>query len=225
MPGDFVLTFNVIVLANSLESQFPHRSEYWWTLLPGNLDQACTCLSMPQWVEQLKTCEDEDSFLTTYQSFLDTTWQAVEERSQVTDTFPYVLPNHTELPRAYYMKNRTLLVHNQLVWGPGADDDRPVMPTAQEGSQPKSSSGGTMILLSGGSGEGRNPLDGDDGDDPNKRKSDAAPSKGDESQDPKKKEKEKEATIQESEKTGAEKAAQEKIDNLERQLKEAQGRC
>ena len=31
VPGDFVLTFNVLVLANSLESQFPHRSEYWWT--------------------------------------------------------------------------------------------------------------------------------------------------------------------------------------------------
>ena len=36
IPGDFVLTFNVIVLANSLESQFPYKSEYWWTL-----DQAC----------------------------------------------------------------------------------------------------------------------------------------------------------------------------------------
>ena len=96
IPGDFVLTFNVLVLANSLESQFPHRSEYWWTLLPGNLDQACMCLSMQQWVEQLKTCEDEDSFLTTYQSFLDTTWQAVEERSQVTDTFPYVLPTQLQ---------------------------------------------------------------------------------------------------------------------------------
>ena len=31
VPGDFVLTFNVLTLANSLESQFPHRSEYWWT--------------------------------------------------------------------------------------------------------------------------------------------------------------------------------------------------
>ena len=189
--------------------------------MPGNLDQACTCLSMPQWVEYLKTCEDEDSFLTTYQSFLDTTWQAMEERSQVTDTFPYVLPSHAELLKAYYMKNRTLLVHNQLVWGPGADDDRPVVPTAKEGSQPKSSSGGTMYLLSGGSGEGRHPSDGDDGDDPNKRKSDAAPSKGDESQDPEEKKEEKEDTIQEPKKTDAEKAAQDKIDNLERQLQEA----
>ena len=31
VPGDFVLTFNVLTLANSLESQLPHRSEYWWT--------------------------------------------------------------------------------------------------------------------------------------------------------------------------------------------------
>ena len=46
VPGDFFLTFNVLVLANSLEGEFPHRAEYWWTLLPGTLDQACTCLSM-----------------------------------------------------------------------------------------------------------------------------------------------------------------------------------
>ena len=127
-PGDFVLTFNVLVLVNSLESQFPHKSEYWWTLLPGNLDQACMCLSM----QQLKTCEDEDSFLTTYQSFLDTTWQAVEERHQATDTFPYVLPTDTEVRKAYKKKNRTLLVHNQFAWGPEAENDHPVVPTAQE---------------------------------------------------------------------------------------------
>ena len=95
----------------------------------------------------------------------------MEERSQVTDTFPYVLPNHSRIAQgACYMKNRTLLVHNQLVWGPGADDDRPVVSTAQEGSQPKSSSGGTLVLLSGGSGEGEIPSGGNDGDDPNKRK-------------------------------------------------------
>ena len=28
-----------------------------WTL-----DQACMCLSMQQWVDQLKTCEDEETF-------------------------------------------------------------------------------------------------------------------------------------------------------------------
>ena len=179
------------------------------------------CLAMQQWVEQLKTCEDEDSFLTTYQSFLDTTWLAVEERSQVTDTFPYILPTQAEVRRAYYLKNRTLLVHNQFVWRPEADDDRPVVPTAQEGSQPKSSSGGTMILLSGGSGGGGAPSDGNDGDDPNKGNSDTTPSKGDESQNPEKKEEEKEATTQEPEKSSAERAAQEKIENLERQLKEA----
>ena len=60
VPGDFVLTFGVLVLANSLESNFPHRSEYWWSQLEGTLDQACMCFSMQQWVDQLKTCEDEE---------------------------------------------------------------------------------------------------------------------------------------------------------------------
>ena len=144
-----------------------------------------------------------------------------KRRSQVTDTFPCVLPTQPEVLRAHYLKNRTLLVHNQLVWGSEADEDRPVVSTAQEGSQPKSSSGGTLILLSGGSVGGEIPSGGSDGDDPHKRKSDAPPSKGDESQDPDKKKEEKEATIQEPEKTSAERAAQEKIDNLERQLQEA----
>ena len=164
---------------------------------------------------------DEDSFLTTYQGFLDTTWQAVEERHQVTEKFPYVLPTDPVVRRAYYMKNRTLLVHNQLMWGPEAESDRPVVPTAQEGSRQKSSSGGTLILLSGGSGGGDIPSGGNDGDDPDKRKSDKPSSKGGDSQDPEKKKEEQEATTKEPEKTSAEREAQEKIDSLERQLKEA----
>ena len=60
VPGDFILTFNILALANSLETQFPYRSEYWWTLLPGTLDQACICLSMQQWVDELKTCKPPD---------------------------------------------------------------------------------------------------------------------------------------------------------------------
>ena len=134
VPGDFVLIFNVLVLANSLESQFPHRSEYWWTQLEGTLDQACMCLSMQQWVDQLKTCKDEETFKTTYQSFLNTTWEAIQGQQQTTNTFPYVLPTQPEVRKAYYMKNRTLILHNQIVWGPGADDDRPVIPKQQEGS-------------------------------------------------------------------------------------------
>ena len=43
-------------------SQFPHRAEYWWTHLEGTLDQACTCLSMQAWIDQLKTCESEERF-------------------------------------------------------------------------------------------------------------------------------------------------------------------
>ena len=38
IPGDFILTFHILALASSLEREFPHRVEYWWTILPGNLD-------------------------------------------------------------------------------------------------------------------------------------------------------------------------------------------
>ena len=82
VPGDFVLTFNTLVLANKLESQFPHRAEYWWTHLEGTLDQACTCLSMQAWIDQLKTCDNEESFKTTYQGFLDSTWLALQGEKQ-----------------------------------------------------------------------------------------------------------------------------------------------
>ena len=111
-----MLTFGILTLANSLEPQFPHRSEYWWTQLDGTLDQACTCFSMQAWIDQLETCENEESFKTTYQSFLDTTWQALLGEQQCTGTgdFPYVQPAEDEIRRAYYMKNRTLLLHNQL---------------------------------------------------------------------------------------------------------------
>ena len=87
VPGDFVLTFNVLVVANSLESQFPHRSEYWWTQLEGTLDQAFMCLSMQQWVDQLKTCKDEETFKTTYQSFVNITWEAIQGQQQTTKRF------------------------------------------------------------------------------------------------------------------------------------------
>ena len=129
VPGDFILIFNIIALASSLEREFPYRAEYWWTLLPGTLDQACMCLSMQRWVDELKTCESEESFLTTYQSFLDTTWEAVENRVPSSDTFPYVKPTPQELSVAYYMKNRALILHNRIVWGPDADKDNPKPPS------------------------------------------------------------------------------------------------
>ena len=132
VPGDFVLTFNVLVLANKFESQFPHRAEYWWTQLPGNLDEACMCFSMKSWVDQLATCRDEESFRTTYQSFLDTTWQALQGFQQWTGHFPYLKATDEEVRKAYYMKNRTLLLHNQIVWGKEADDDQPVVPGREE---------------------------------------------------------------------------------------------
>ena len=123
VPGDFILIFHVLMLASSLDKKFPHRAEYWWTILPGNLDQACMCLSMQQWVDQLRTCETEESFLTTYQSFLETTWEMVANRAPASGTFPYVGPTQQELSVAYHMKNRALILHDKIVWGPQADEE------------------------------------------------------------------------------------------------------
>ena len=221
VPGDFILTFHIIALANSLESQFPHRSEYWWTLLPGTLDQACICLSMQQWVDELKTCKDEESFLTAFQSFLDTTWEAFEERRQITDTFPYVYPTQEELRIAYFMKNRALMLHDRLVWGPGADEDKPKAPSKQQESKSKQShESSSAVVDPTGSSAQQTEGDGDD-EDPNKKKpSETSQGKGDESQDPEKKEEEKEASVDKPQ-SSAEKEAQDKIDNLMQQLKEA----
>ena len=204
VPGGFVLTFGILVLANSLESNFPHRSEDWWTQLEGTLDQACMCFSMQQWVDQLKTCEDEEGFKTTYQSFLDTTWQAIQGHQQTTDTFPYVQPTGQEIKKAYYMKNRTLILHNQIVWGPGADEDQPVIPEQQGRSTRRSPAKDTGLRLPTEFSEKRaRSGDDDDDDDPNKRRPDSDPrGKGDESQDPTKKKDEEEATTEDPEKSG-----------------------
>ena len=179
IPGDFILIFHILALASSLEREFPYRSEYWWTLLPGTLDQACMCLSMQRWVDELKTCENEESFLTTYQSFLDTTWEAFENRAQFTNAFPYVQPTLQELSVAYYMKNRALILHNRMVWGPDADKDNPKAPSSQQEFKSKPSHEGasvgddimdTSVPPVGG--------DGDD-EDPNRKKpSDTSQGKG-----------------------------------------------
>ena len=216
------MIFNVLALASSLEGEFPHRAEYWWTLLPGTLDQACTCLSMQKWVDELKTCETEESFLTTYQSFLDTTWEAVENRVPTSDTFlPYVKPTPQELSVAYYMKNRALILHNRIVWGPDADKDNPRTHSKQSESKSKPSqegaSAGDDIIDASAPPEGGN---GDD-EDPNRKKpDDASQRKGDESQDPEKKKEEKEASIDKPQ-SSAEKEAQDKIDELMQKLQEA----
>ena len=97
---------------------------------------------MQAWVDVLKTCEDEESFLTTYQSFLDTTWEAMENRVPSTDSFPYIQPTPQELGVAYYMKNRALILHNRLVWGPDADKDNPKPPSKQQESKSKPSQEG-----------------------------------------------------------------------------------
>ena len=183
------------------------------------------CFSMKQWVDQLKTCQDEESFRTTYQSFLNTTWQAIQGHQQTTNTFPYVQPTQQEVKKAYYMRNRTLILHNQIVWGEGADDDRPAIPKQQERTTRRSSTEDTGRRLPTEYSEKRTRSGDDDGDDPNKRRPDAdPPGKGDESQDPTKKKDEKEATSKDSEKpeeTSTDKAAQDRIKDLERQLKQA----
>ena len=188
--------------------------------MPGTLDQACICFSMPLWVDQLATCKDEESFKTTYQSFLDTTWQALQGLQQCMRQFPYLRPTEAEAIKAYYMKNRTLILHNQIVWGKEADDDRPVIPSQEEQSHQDSSRRDEASST-----QDKRGRSGDhDEDDPNERKSNAnPPSKGDEAQDQEKKEDEKEATAESGEKgqTAAEREALEKVRELKRKLKEA----
>ena len=136
---------------------------------------------MQAWIDHLKTCENEESFKTTYQSFLDTTWQALQGVQQCTGDFPYVQPTTEEITRAYYMKNRTLILHNQIVWGEGADDDRPMIPTQGEPPQQESSRRGTSR-----SARKRKDRSGDhgDSDDPHDPGSSAnPPSRGDEAHD------------------------------------------
>ena len=221
------MTFHVLALANTFESQFPHRSEYWWTQLPGNLDQACVCFSRQAWVDQLATCKDEESFLTTYQSFLETTWQALQGLQQCTGDFPYQRPTDAETRKAYYMKNRTSL-HNQIVWGKGADEDQPVIPRQGEQSHQQQSTRRAASSAQTSTGKRGMSVDRDD-DDPNERKSDAnPPSKGDEAQDKQKKKEGQEATHdggEQKEKTVAEQERDEALENvrkLNQQLKEAQ---
>ena len=56
-PGVLVLTFNVMVLATGWEHRFPHRREYWHTILPRTLGQACACFSCERWVHELHNAE------------------------------------------------------------------------------------------------------------------------------------------------------------------------
>ena len=91
-------------------------------------------------------------------------------------------------------------------------------PPCKKIPQPKSSSGGDIDLT-----EwvvqmvGEAPSGGADGDDPNKKRSDAPPVKGDESQDPDKKTGRKRKLPLRNQR----KLAQDRIENLERQLQEA----
>ena len=133
----------------------------------------------------------EEIFLTAYQSLLDTTWQAIEGHVQCTGEFPLRKPTELETRKAYYMKNKTL-IHNDIVWGEEAEEDKPVLP--QQGQHPqRQQSRQRAASPARWSGSMRgvgfdDDDDDDDDDDPNERKSNANPSpKGDEAQDKKKK--------------------------------------
>ena len=127
---------------------------------------SCTCFSIDAWAAQLKTCEDEESFRATYQSFLNTTWQALQGVQQCTGDFPFVQPTTEKIRRAYYMKNRTLILHNQIVWGAEADDDRPVIPTQEEQLKHGSSKRGTSLSAQGKKGGFGDHGDGNDPNEP-----------------------------------------------------------
>ena len=42
-------------------------------------------------------------------------------------------PTIQELSVAYYMKNRALILHNRIVWGPDADQDKPKAQSQTDG--------------------------------------------------------------------------------------------
>ena len=119
-----------------------------------------------------------------------------------------------------HMKNRALILHDRIVWGPEADKENPKPPSTQQESKSKPSHEGTSA---GDDLDVSVPPTGSNGDDedPNKRKpDDSTPSKGDESQDPEKKEEEKEASV-DTPRSSAEKEAQDRINDLMQKLQEA----
>ena len=136
-------------------------------------------------------------------------------------TFPYVEPTPQELSVAFHMKNRALILHDRIVWGPEADQDNPKPPSKQQESKSKpsqegASAGDDLMDASVPPTEGN----GDD-EDPNRKKpDDSSQRKGDESQDPEEKKEEKEASIDTPE-SRAEKEAQDRINDLMQKLQEA----
>ena len=78
------------------------------------------------------------------------------------------------------MKNRTLILHEQIVWGEGADEDLPVIPIQGE-QPPKSSSKKDKSRSSRKRKERSGDRGSDDPDDPGSSAN--PPSKGDEAQD------------------------------------------
>ena len=83
------------------------------------------------------------------------------------------------------MKNRTLILHNQIAWGTEADDDRPVISTQGEQQPQGSSRRGTSRSAQKRKDRSGDHGDSDDPDDPGSSAN--PPSKGDEAQDKSKK--------------------------------------
>ena len=180
--------------------------------------------SLVQWASRRQTSmatSAPEAEVSAMAGFLDTTWLALQGEKHCAGEFPYVKPTSEEIVR-YYMKNRTLILHEQIVGGEGADEELPVIPIQGE-QPPKTSSKKDKCRSS----RKRTERSGDhgDSDDPSAN----PPSKGDEAQDKDKKQDDKEATINdgeeeqppETEEQRAAREAQEKIKRLEQQLKEA----
>ena len=113
-----------------------------------------------------------------------------------------------------------MILHNRMVWGPEADQDNTEASTKHHESKKKPTHGDASIS---GNLEGKSstPLGEGDDEDPNRKKSGDDPQrKGDESQDPEKKQEDKEASAEPAQ-SSAEKEAQERIDNLEQELRKA----
>ena len=67
------------------------------------------------------------------------------------------------------MKNRTLILHNQIVWGKEAEEEKPLVPDQKEQSQQQQPRSSSTSLTHSLANQGDTMGDQDD-DDPNRRK-------------------------------------------------------
>ena len=149
-------------------SKFLHRREYWHTILPGTLDQACACFSSERWLQELAQCKDEEQMLTVYHSFIETSWEVnTGDVLQPTGGFPMISFTPEEVQDAFMIRNKTLLIHNSYVWGEPVEaevaDDQPHA-NEQQNQQSEAQQSETQTATEEQTQEKRNP-DGQ-GDDP-----------------------------------------------------------